>query len=274
VEECERRFRRTKLRISTTNIGLARLPEGLELVRVGPALRPEFAAWRYGDQFGRRRRRAAYAIGAGLAAVVTVTAGGVNAGLAAGSAAAAVINAAGAMRLLYRRQRTVCRVPREAGEPSPVREEHLRDARVLIGGAWGHTWGLYDSHAAGESVLTGMDAVQYSGRLLARINRFGASGEDVGQAVRILDRHGDARNLFRWAAKQPEFERHRLCKLPIEYRLALEMAAHEETERDALAGELAKLEEAWREAEEIAAIADELLLPPSVSEFLERQHSS
>jgi hypothetical protein len=40
--------------------------------------------------------------------------------------------------------------------------------------------------------------------------------------------------------------------------LALEMALHEETERRALGGELAALETAWREAEEIASIADSL----------------
>jgi hypothetical protein len=58
IEACERRFRDTRLRVSTDNIGLARLSEGLELVRVGAPQRPEFAAWRYGDQFGRRRKRA------------------------------------------------------------------------------------------------------------------------------------------------------------------------------------------------------------------------
>jgi hypothetical protein len=41
-------------------------------------------------------------------------------------------------------------------------------------------------------------------------------------------------------------------------RLALEMAANEDVERRALDGELAELEAAWREAEEIAAIADQL----------------
>jgi hypothetical protein len=40
--------------------------------------------------------------------------------------------------------------------------------------------------------------------------------------------------------------------------LALEMALHEESERAALQGELTALETAWREAEEIAAIADSL----------------
>src|SRR5919107_4289777 len=68
IEECERRFRDTRLRVSTDNIGLARLSEGLELVRIGPALRPEMAAWRYGDQFGRRRRRYFMMGGAAVAA--------------------------------------------------------------------------------------------------------------------------------------------------------------------------------------------------------------
>ena len=57
IEECERAFRATRLRVSTDEIGLARLKEGLELVRIGEPQRPEMAAWRYGDQFGRRRRR-------------------------------------------------------------------------------------------------------------------------------------------------------------------------------------------------------------------------
>jgi hypothetical protein len=53
-------------------------------------------------------------------------------------------------------------------------------------------------------------------------------------------------------------------------RLALEMAAHEEQERRALEGELGELERAWQEAEQIAAIADDLLLPPSVADRLRR----
>src|SRR5689334_20323357 len=67
IEECERRFRGTMVGVSTDNIGLARLASGLGLVRVGPALRPELAAWRYGDQFGRRRRRHMLLTGAGVA---------------------------------------------------------------------------------------------------------------------------------------------------------------------------------------------------------------
>jgi hypothetical protein len=46
------------------------------------------------------------------------------------------------------------------------------------------------------------------------------------------------------------------------------MASHEEAERRALEGELKQLEDAWREAEEIAGIADDLLLPEDLSNRL------
>jgi hypothetical protein len=49
-----------------------------------------------------------------------------------------------------------------------------------------------------------------------------------------------------------------LPRLPVVDRLALEMAANEDTERAALEGELAELARAWQEAEEIARIADGL----------------
>lgn len=62
VEACERIFRATPIRVSTEHIGLAVLSEGLELVRVGKPLRPEFAAWRYGPRIRQRRLR-----GAGMA---------------------------------------------------------------------------------------------------------------------------------------------------------------------------------------------------------------
>jgi hypothetical protein len=51
------------------------------------------------------------------------------------------------------------------------------------------------------------------------------------------------------------------------------MALHEDTERRAMEGELADLERAWREAEEIASIADSLLVARAVArayEALER----
>jgi hypothetical protein len=50
-----------------------------------------------------------------------------------------------------------------------------------------------------------------------------------------------------------------LLDVPLVDRVALEIAAHEESERRAMEGELAELADAWREADEIATIADALL---------------
>src|SRR6185312_14607621 len=69
VEEAERLYRDTRRRVTSEEIGLARLTDGTELVRIGAPLRPEFAGWRYGDQFGRRRNRHLLIAGAGLAAI-------------------------------------------------------------------------------------------------------------------------------------------------------------------------------------------------------------
>lgn len=86
VETCERLFRATRVRTSSENIGLAKHREGLELVRIGKPLRPEFAAWRYGNQFGRRRNRMLL-LGsvAGLATAGGIVAGGMLIGLSGGS---------------------------------------------------------------------------------------------------------------------------------------------------------------------------------------------
>ncbi len=42
IDDAERLFRGTRLRTSTENVGLARLQDGTELVRIGVPLRPEF----------------------------------------------------------------------------------------------------------------------------------------------------------------------------------------------------------------------------------------
>ncbi len=259
VEECEQRFCGTTLRIATSNIGLARLPDGTELIRIGKPLRPEFAAWRYGDQFGRRRRRMVWLATAGIGAATSVLVGGV-----------AAVAAAGAGLAGWRLGGAVNRM-RDTGRGRTLAVGHadvvtvgrrpLADVRVLCGGSWGESWGLYLPHSGGTSVLTGSDAIHGAGVLLARINRFGAFASQVDLAVDILERHRDASTCFRWAGSRPERERYRLARLPMAIRLALEMAAHEETERRILQGELAGYRRRWVRAEEIAGIADGLLVP-------------
>ena len=67
VEQCEHLFARARMRASTAQIGIARMPGGLDLIRIGRPLRPEFVAWRYGRALQRRRTLSV----AGGAATVT-----------------------------------------------------------------------------------------------------------------------------------------------------------------------------------------------------------
>lgn len=90
-------------------------------------------------------------------------------------------------------------------------------------------------------------------------------------AVSRIEDHGHPRRFLN--ATVAEQERYAskgtpgwIHKMPKPTRLALEMAIHEEDERRALEGELWRLEQAWRDAEEVAAIADNLLLPKGVAE--------
>ena len=138
IEECERLFRGTSLRMSTDHIGLARVSEGLELVRVGSPQRPEMAAWRYGDQFGRRRRRY-YMIAAGGAVAVGAIASGYAAlGLFAGGGASFINMPIQALAAI-RNRRVIARVPTPDGLV-PVTRGLLPHAKIIR--APGSDWQL------------------------------------------------------------------------------------------------------------------------------------
>ena len=299
VETCERLFRATRIRTSTENIGLARHAEGLELVRIGEPLRPEFAAWRYGDQFRRRRRRwiaaGSAGVGANVATSVTInlTAGGLigaagAAALGGGVAGLALV----AVQRLLSRQANVARFRRSDGTPCTVtRDQVTHFARILPDDdepgfrveihKGPLSWKEPDS-------FEGDDAARAVNAVLPLVNGAGAAARHIREAVSRIESHGDPHRFIadsteRWtdaaARESPTPRRGRkvrpsgpgwVRKMPKPTRLALEMALHEEQERRALEGELAQLEQAWREAEEIAAIADNLLLPEHTDEFLDR----
>lgn len=298
IEECERRFRASKLRASTDNIGLARLPEGLELVRIGRPQRPEFAAWRYGDQFGARRKRAMLYTAAGVAAAGAIVVGGTAAGILTGGGWYGLHVA---YRQLRERQ-TVARLRDHDENPIRVQRKHLLESRLLpSSGAGG--WALEVAHAPGwrgwnddmEIMrVEGQPATRIAGQLMARVNWSGGREEDVQGAVRQIEDSGHPETYLRDAARQAErlrkagavaLERKRrrgrsrtkhtrkgsLQALPKEIRLAVEMATQEQAEREALEGELGSLEAAWRAAEEVAAISDDLLVPEFVRDFIRRE---
>jgi len=114
--------------------------------------------------------------------------------------------------------------------------------------------------------------------LLPKVNAQGAGQRTVRDAVTYLDNGLEPGQLFASTARNHSFtERWKspdrkitLKSLPVSVRLALEMSAHEASERRALEGELHLLQAEWKSAEEIAGIADDMFLPASVDEDLRR----
>src|SRR3954470_8581354 len=290
VEQCERLFTQTRLRVSSDNIGLSRLAEGLELVRIGKALRPEIAAWRYGDQFGRRRRRYIAATAAvGVAAVGLIVAGRMTGMLAGGGYGLfQLLNGlqrAGRDRIIRARVAVPGR-----GRPAMLRG---KDMKRIILATDGESWSLKIPGGGPKNRLVaghkkfafeGKDALRAAAAVLPGVNLKGANRADVADAVRWLERTPDPHQLFASAARIPSSRARSwtsssgfvvigassfartvpalagrsylaagetfLDRLPQPVRLALEMAAHEDVERRAMEGELAMLEQAWRQAEE------------------------
>lgn len=273
VEMLEDLYRGTRIRVSSENVGLARHPEGLEMVRIGEPLRPEFAAWRYGDQFGRRRRQALlYGVG-GAVVLGGVVLGGVATGVIGGS----ILAQSGNFVNIFMNGRTLAKVRTPEGKVLKLKRRDLEATRLEMGD---DGMGLVVKKGKQEHRYAGGEAEKMAAVLVSRINRSGAGRGDVAHAVRRLDELGSSEAVLRAAAAERtewrwgEAKVGHIARVPTPVRLALEMALHEEQERRALEGELWLLERRWAEAEEIAAISDSLLLPEGAEGFVERNRGS
>ena len=270
VEDCERQFERAKRRVSTDQIGLARIAERLELVRIGDPLRPEFASWRYGSRFRARSQRAAVAGASVIGILVALSAVGISVGAFLGSGGSAFI---GIRKLLNRRSELA------HAEATLARMLERRVGRVrgpvtmhLLPGQGGERWALRIAAANATLDLHGSDALHTAHLVMPAANPHGAWPWSLRRAIAHLEEAGDPRRFFdtaREIASRTGLHHDPLHRYPASVRLALEMAAHEESERLAMHGELAVLEHAWREAEEIAAIADDMFLPATVTTRLD-----
>jgi hypothetical protein len=286
VEDAERLFRDTRLRVQSENVGLAKLPDGTRLVRVGKALPGELAAWRYGREMRSRRTWPSPATATEMLMV----------------AAAFGEGWVFAMRAIYdevapywRADRVMHRIPAAespTGEPIHLRWRDLRLARTALGDGGRLELRIVQSReiwAPGSPVVVSGPAVAaVLGKALMRINGQGVPPADLDQALVRLSGAGGAEPFLRTTAAagfdlqvpnlnygsltptltpnsaeqkakaREEAARRTLPGLPRDRTraLALEMALHEVTERQAMQGELAVLKEAWRQAEEVAAIAD------------------
>jgi hypothetical protein len=286
IEEGERLFRDSRLRVQSENVGLARLRDGTRLVRVGTAVAGELAAWRYGRTLTARKRRyqvAAAATATGAAALAF----GTTAGLGMGVLWLGTVF----VRPLWHgyRDAEVLHTHRPAEGPAGIRQHlrrsHLRVARLRPGPGNGVELfvpqveaevpalgpGLLRTIGKHPLVVSGHAARTVLGRGMVAVNTHGARRTELDLALRVLERAGTADRYLEGAAlrRQWLYGGNELDTNPAEPNriaaLALEMALHEETERRAMQGELSMLEDMWRDAEEIASIADRLPdgLPPS-----------
>jgi hypothetical protein len=304
IEQAERKFRATRLRVSKENVGLAKLADGTELVRIGDPQRPEFAAWRYGERFTRRWRAQAPIAAVGTVGALMIKfpvlslfqfAPALLVPLGIPVAAAVGI---GALRGINRGRKERARIQLPDGKQALLTQAHLEaltiERDVDQPGGWRlrikHSRPEWTSHSFEEmdpvSTVAGDEAIRLAAQLLPRINRTGGRRSAVAEAVEVLERAGDVDGVFRLAGTpratpgrwrqieerwfEDPSQAGYLANATAPIRLAVEMAAHEEQERRLMEGELKALEEQWKQAEEIAAIADALTLPPAVLRQLEK----
>ena len=305
IEECERLFRGARLRVSTENVGMARLPEGLDLIRIGRPLRPEMAAWRYGRMLLQRRSRAtetALWLGGTAAATtgalmfVPVLLPFVAVAGAVGMLGSMVEN--GTIERLWNGDTgrlshdVVRRLRTEDGRPLALRGP-LQSAQIRTDSRLPDGWELVlrtapeeilgnenarvtfaqdpDAYRDHTYALRGPHALHAAALILRGANAWGASDRRVREATTELARVGDPARYFARAEegrRRAGWGHESLWQMPPAVRLAMEMAAHESSERRAMLGDLEDLEKRWRQAEEVAAVADRLEVPAAVDRRL------
>jgi hypothetical protein len=276
VEECEILFGKLPARVHSPEIGLAAHPEGLRLIRIGKPLPVEFALYRYGETLGKRFRRNAYYAAAGLG----VGAGLVAAGALMGFASAGLLYQAPQLVRAARiwRSRPAIRLP-----DGTVRKVVPDQVDLMNPSDEGGLRLRIRKWRAEPVVLEGPDAKRAASKIFPLLNHGGARSKTTEEAVSMLAETGGPEAFLAetWGKARPrpgasirwvmsgDMRGGRILHLPPLSRIAFEMALHQEQERKAMEGELDELRAAWRAAEELAQISDNLLVPKEVEERVE-----
>jgi hypothetical protein len=286
VEQAEKLFRDARLRVQSENVGLAKLPDGTRLVRVGQAVPGELAAWRYGRQLIHRRKR--YIVTAGVTGAAGVAAWGGLSALGVG-----FMGMWFGFQWVQSRynQKVLHRISPDDdpdGRGVTLRRWHLPGLRLAgAGGLDDIRLEIRDAHRkepgwrsevnpkSKDLVVIGGPAARATlARVMIHVNKQGATERKLLDADRILRDAGSAERVLLDAARGGAALGKKAGADPEVLQgpgaLAFEMALHEESERRALEGELAALEAAWKEAEEIAAIADTLPGEAALNRLLDR----
>jgi len=250
IESVARAASQGRIAASTDQVALIRWQQ-YSFVRVGKPPRVELATWRYGERLRNRQRER-------LKVVVPLTVAAIGLGIAANVAAGGGFGvlvwnihriADGIyLRLVGRRSVGLVESPicASCGSLMELRARHVQHARLVP-----------DSHADMAVVLscprchrdgaqlTGPDAVQILRQGLTYLNLARGERRKAEDAAREVDVVGGPDQLVRDIARRELT----LRSLRPERGLALEMAVDERAE-------VLELERQWREAEEIADIAD------------------
>src|SRR5882672_10344745 len=215
-----------------------------DLVRAGKHRRMEFATWRYGERLKARRREQLKFV-VPVAVAVNVAAGG--------SLGVFVWNMPNVARMMYtgiigRRRVSLVEPPicERCGSVLHLQAKHVAHARVVRQAQADVALILSCPTCRTEgAILVGRDAQIALRQGLTYLALTRGSRQRVEDAARLVESAGGPDQLISDVARRELT----LRSLGAERRLALEMAVDERAEVD-------ELERHWKEAEEIAEIAD------------------
>src|SRR6266511_1835741 len=260
IDAVARAAREGRVAAATDEVTLIRW-QRYDFVRVGKPPRVELATWRYGERLrSRQRDRMKVVIPLTVAAVGL----GIAANVAAGGGLGVVVWNMSRMvdwvyvRMIGNRKVVLSEPPICANCSSlmQLRARHVQHARLVPDAHEEVAVVLSCPRCRREGAqLVGGDAVQVLRQGLTYLNVTRSGRKRAEDAARVVDEEGGPDRLVREVARRELT----LRSLRPERRLALEMAVDERAEVEALARQ-------WREAEEIAEIADGTL---STAEQLE-----
>lgn len=270
LEELERKLNAFVVLARTDNIALLR-GQDVKIVRIGAARLREQAWWRYGRRLARRRRNLSMALKVSGAVLLVPTA--LTLGL---GALPLVIGSVPYVGVLWTMAPHAIRTAkfgwfgwrgptqclRCGTERRALSYSSMRQLRVVSGKRAGDLGARLPCPSCGKNGLqfNAGEAELLLRRYLAYRYMFGATQNAVTQAASEVESAGSSAAVLSRAARG----RAVLSGMSAGQLLAFEIAINDETEKALLQLRVAELEVRWREAEEIAAIADgELTSIPS-----------
>jgi hypothetical protein len=254
-------------RVAATTEQVALIRVGpYDVVRVGQPPRVEMATWRYGERIkARQREKMKVVVPVAIAVVGLTVAVNIAAGGSMGAFMGQIPNLSNSIYMGIVGNR---KIPIESpicarcGSVMVLRNRHVKEARLQRGSRTDLALLLMCRRCKGEGALlegTDAQAALRGGLTYQNLRRSSKLKKKASEAATQVDAYGGAELfLARQAMREAKVGTYKGAEA-----LALEMAIDEQLE-------LRELEQQWHAAEEIADIADNLLVDPAVEEALKR----